>query len=101
MNENRIKELFSRESFVNQLLGKETPEEVQALLAEKDISVGISDVIQAREILIEQSELLMIGEELNLAEDVPDGCAALLKGFDVAGIAAVVYFAETAAKARW
>ena len=101
INETRIEEVFSEESFVNQLVGRETPEEVQALLAEKGICVSPDDIWKAREILVRQAPLLLVGEELDLAACEGDGCMALLKGFDVAGIAAIVYFTETAAKNRW
>ena len=35
----RIKEVFADEEFVKELFSKETPEEVQVLLAEKDIDL--------------------------------------------------------------
>lgn len=101
MNEEKIKEVFCNERFVTELISKETPEEVQALLAEKDIPVSIDDIMNAREILIAQSQLVLLGEEINPEGDISDGCASFLKGFEVAGIAAIVYFAETTTKTRW
>ena len=52
MNEERIKEVFSDEEFVKELFSKETPEEAQALLEEKDIDFSVEDIIKLREILL-------------------------------------------------
>ena len=41
MNEAKIKEVFSDEAFVKELLEKETPEEVQEILEKKDIELSI------------------------------------------------------------
>ena len=43
MNEERIKEIFADEEFVKEFFSKETPEEAQALLDEKEIDVSIED----------------------------------------------------------
>ena len=51
MNEERIKEVFSDEAFVKELLSKETPEEVQAMLEDKDIEVSIAEIVKLRELL--------------------------------------------------
>ncbi len=44
MDEERIKELFSDEAFVNSILEMETPEEVQKALAEKGIDLTIDEI---------------------------------------------------------
>ena len=45
MNEERIKEVFADEEFVKELFSKETPEEAQALLVEKDIELSIDEIV--------------------------------------------------------
>ena len=45
MNEEKIKEVFADEEFVKKFFGKETPEEAQDLLAEKDIDVSIEELV--------------------------------------------------------
>ena len=56
MNEERIKEVFSDEAFVKELLSKETPEEVQAMLEDKDIEVSIAEIVKLREMIIKKAE---------------------------------------------
>ena len=63
MNEQRIKEVFSDETFVKQLLEQEDAEQVQALLIEKDIDLSIEDVCKIQELMIKQ-----IKGEINLEE---------------------------------
>ena len=45
MTEERIKEVFSDEEFVKELFSKETPEEAQAMLAEKGIDLSIDELV--------------------------------------------------------
>ena len=56
MNEERIKEVFSDEAFVKELLSTETPEEVQAMLEDKDIEVSIAEIVKLREMIIKKAE---------------------------------------------
>ena len=63
MNEERIKAIFSDESFVKQLLEQETAEQVQALLAEKEIDISVDEIIKVHEILIKH-----VNGEVNLEE---------------------------------
>ena len=56
MNEERIKEVFSDEAFVKELFSKETPEEVQAMLEDKDIEVSIAEIVKLREMIIKKAE---------------------------------------------
>lgn len=54
MNEAKIKEVFSDEAFVKELLEKETPEEVQEILEKKDIELSIEEIVNLREMLVGQ-----------------------------------------------
>ena len=72
MNEERIKEVFSDEAFVKELLSKETPEEVQAMLAEKDIDVTIDEIVKLRELIIKKLQKAQSGEEELGDEDLED-----------------------------
>ena len=56
MNEERIKEVFSDEAFVKELFSKETPEEVQAMLEDKDIELSIDEIVKLREMIIKKAE---------------------------------------------
>mgnify|MGYP003517103404 FL=1 len=74
MNEKRIKEVFSDEAFVKELVSKETPEEVQALLEDKDIEMSVSEIVKLRELLEKKAEdpnAELSDEDL---EDVSGGC---------------------------
>ena len=64
MNEERIKEIFTDEEFVKEFFSKETPEEAQDMLAEKDIDVSIEELIAIKNI---------IDEKLQAAENDEDG----------------------------
>lgn len=50
MNQERIQEVFSDETFVKELLSRETPEEVQKMLADKKIDLSIDDILKIRTI---------------------------------------------------
>ena len=56
MNEERIKEVFSDEAFVKELFSKETPEEVQAMLEDKDIELSIDEIVKLKELLEKKVE---------------------------------------------
>ena len=49
MEKEKIKKLFSDDGFINQLLSKETPEEVQLLLEEQDVFISIKEIIDFKE----------------------------------------------------
>ena len=90
MNEERIKEVFSDEEFVKELFSKETPEEAQAMLAEKDIDLTVEELIQLRELIIKKAQQTDDNEELgdDDLEDVAGGSVILLS-IAVYGIAAL------------
>ena len=100
MNEERIKEVFSDEAFVKELLSKETPEEVQAMLEDKDIEVSIAEIVKLREMIIKKAEnpdAELSDEDL---EDVAGGCYGIV----VVACFAVVFggsIVETATRGRW
>ena len=51
MNEERIKEVFSDEEFVKEFFSKETPEEAQALLVEKEIDLSIDELVKIKDLV--------------------------------------------------
>ena len=51
MNQEKIQEVFSDESFLKEIFSKDTPEEVQKILAEKDIELSIEDILTLRKII--------------------------------------------------
>ena len=51
MNQEKIQEVFSDESFLKEIFSKDTPEEVQTILAEKDIELSIEDILTLRKII--------------------------------------------------
>jgi hypothetical protein len=63
MNEAKIKEVFSDEAFVKELLEKETPEEVQEILEKKDIELRIEEIVNLREMLVERIEKAQSDDE--------------------------------------
>ena len=69
MNEERIKEVFSDEAFVKELFSKETPEEAQELLAEKDIDVSIEELVKLKDIIVAKLQTAESGESTELTED--------------------------------
>ena len=80
MNEERIKEVFSDEAFVAQIFEQETAEQVQELLAEKEIELSIKEIEKIKEYV----EKALKGEE-NVEElsdedleDVSGGVIGLL-----------------------
>ena len=69
MNEERIKEVFSDEEFVRELFSKETPEEAQALLVEKDIDVTIEEIVKLGEFVAKKLQQIENGESAELTEE--------------------------------
>ena len=91
MNEERIKEVFADEEFVKELLSKEALEEVQALLAEKDIDVSVEDLVKIKDLIVKKAQEAENGVSAELTEedlaDVAGGSAAAV--FAVIGLAIV------------
>ena len=56
MNEEKIRNVFSDKAFVRELFQKETSEEVQALLAKKEIELSKEEILKLREMLAERVE---------------------------------------------
>jgi len=69
MNEERIKEVFADEEFVKEFFSKETPEEAQAILAEKDIDVSIEELVAIKNIIDEKLQAAENGEDGELCDD--------------------------------
>ena len=69
MTEERIKEVFSDEEFVKKLFSKETPEEVQVLLAEKDIDLTVAEIVKLGEIVAKKLQQIENGEPAELTEE--------------------------------
>ena len=69
MNEERIKEIFADEEFVKEFFSKETPEEAQAMLAEKDIDVSIEELIAIKNIVDEKLKAAENGEDDEICDD--------------------------------
>ena len=69
MNEERIKEVFSDEAFVKELFSRETPEEAQELLAEKDIDVSIEELVKLKDLIIAKLQAAESGESAELTEE--------------------------------
>lgn len=77
MNEEKIRNVFSDKAFVRELFQKETSEEVQALLAKKEIELSMEEILKLREMLAERMEKAQsVDLELNDddLESVSGGC---------------------------
>ena len=108
MNEERIKEVFADEEFAKEFFSKETPEEAQEMLAEKDIDVSVSDLCKLMDMLIAKLENSNVETELDDEdlEDVAGGSLMLLGTLGaVAAIFAGLYYVgdyvNTGRWARW
>lgn len=103
MNEERIKEIFSDEVFVTNLLDLETAEEVQSALKEKGLELSVQNIHKIRDTLMSSSGL----DELSEAEleEVAGGIAfAALFGLICSGIGALCSLVSTAHRvtnSRW
>ena len=69
MNEERIKEVFSDEEFVKELFSKETPEEAQAMLAEKEIDMSIDELVKIKDLVVAKLQASENGESFELTEE--------------------------------
>ena len=76
MNQEKIQEVFSDESFLKEIFSKEIPEEVQSILAEKDVELSIEDILKLRKII---EKKLNQGVELSddELEDVTGGVVVI------------------------
>ena len=111
MNEERIKEVFADEEFVKEFFSKETPEEAQAILAEKDIDVSIEELVAIKNIIDEKLQAAENGEDGELCDDdlenVAGGVLLTFTGFVLITVAvpAVIGLLFTgvglAAERRW
>ena len=111
MNEERIKEIFSDEEFVKEFFGKETPEEAQALLMEKDIDVSVEELIAIKNIVEEKVQAAENNENGEICDDdledvaggmLLTGTAVILITVAVPAILGLVFAgAGLAAKRRW
>ena len=92
MNEERMKEVFSDEEFVKELFSKETPEEAQALLAEKEIDMSIDELVKLKDLVAAKLQAAENGESTEITEedlaDVAGGVAVLfaIMGLVVVGV---------------
>jgi len=92
MNEERIKKVFSDEEFVKELFSKETPEEAQALLAEKEIDMSIDELVKLKDLVAAKLQAAENGESTEITEedlaDVAGGVAVLfaIMGLVVVGV---------------
>ena len=106
MKEEKIREALSDRAFVAELLRKETAEEVQAMLADKDIEVTIDAIHQLKELLVKKLPQMESGEELSEAdlEEVSGGVLAMamtIFGLVVVGVGTVAAVVDELVYSRW
>lgn len=106
MNEERIKEIFSDEAFVKELLSLDAAADIQALLKTKGIELDLDQIEKAKEIVAKKLAIIAAGEELgdDDLDDVSGGFAVTALGvasalITVVGIAANVVITKT--DGRW
>ena len=102
MNEERIKEIFSDEAFVEELLSTHEPEKIQALLEDKDIEMSIAEIEKLKEMVIKKMEnpdadLELSDDDL---EDVAGGCLWVAIPIAI-GILAGICVADNLTGGRW
>ena len=94
MEKEKIKKLFSDDGFINQLLSKETPEEVQLLLEEQDVFISIKEIIDFKEQI--KHKLVQISDgntEFELTEE------DVIRHYDITGKICPKYFVDD--EAAW
>ena len=106
MNEERIKEIFSDEAFVKELLSLDAAADIQALLKTKGIELDLDQIEKAKEIVAKKLAIIAAGEELgdDDLDDVSGGFAVTALGvasalITVVGIAANLVITKT--DGRW
>ena len=90
MNGERVKEVLADEAFVKELLSRETPEEAQALLAEKDIDVSIEELVKLKDLVVAKLQAAENSESAELTEadleDVAGGTFGISVVIAIVGI---------------
>ena len=87
MDNHRIIEVFSDETFVKELLEMDSPAQVQAALKQKDIDMTEDEILVLRDEIVRQAQKLADGGELSLEElDEVAGGGALVGGAFVAAV---------------
>jgi len=106
MNEEKIKEIFSDEAFVKELLNLDTPEEIQTLLKSKGIELDREQIEKAKAFVSKKLAMIEAGEELGDDEldDVSGGFAITGLGvasaiISVIGVASSMVITKT--RGRW
>lgn len=77
MNENHIKEVFSDEAFVNELISQDSYEKVQDMLAEKDIDLSVEEIKKLVELMEKHPDGQLTEEEL---ESISGGVTPVVFG---------------------
>ena len=97
MDEQKVKEVFSDEAFVKELVELDTPEEVQARLKEKGVDVSVEEIEQIAKALQSQAE----GElDEDALEDVAGGIIFTTLVLSSIGIAAAITGTVKSGKGR-
>ena len=106
MNEERIREIFSDEAFVKELLSLDAAADIQALLKTKGIELDLDQIEKAKALVAKKLALVEAGEELGDDDlgEVSGGFAITTLGvvsaiISVVGIAANVVITKT--DGRW
>jgi len=106
MNEERIREIFSDEAFVKELLSLDAAADIQALLNTKGIELDLDQIEKAKALVAKKLALVEAGEELgdDDLDEVSGGFAITTLGvvsaiISVVGIAANVVITKT--DGRW
>ena len=90
MNEERIKEIFADEEFVKELFSRETPEEAQALLKEKEIDLSIDELVKLKDLVVAKLQAAENSESAELTEadleDVAGGTFGISVVIAIVGI---------------
>ena len=105
MNEERIKEIFADEEFVKELFSKETPEEAQALLAEKEIDLSVEELVKLRDIIDKKVKAAENGGSTELTEedlaDVAGGNGVVVAAIAFLAVSAIILLKIKVTMNRW
>ena len=103
MNQQKIEKVFSDEVFVNNLLGLETAEEVQAALHAKGLEFTLEDIYKIRDALIHTNSVGELSD--HQLEEVAGGIViTALIGLILAGIStgcSVISTVHRVSDGRW